>query len=293
MKTLCIAHRMSPYLAKEAVGFSSKTQMLVANAKSIAKAIKNIDTKLYLIFDSCTKQQIELVKDIFTPSEKLEVYFAITENYGNQRTFAYQVKLLANEINKCKYLYFSEDDYLYKEYAFEEMIKFLSRPDVDFVSALDHPDRYTHKIPECIKTELQVSDRCHWRKSETTCCTFMTKGEVLAKTKEKLMNYLYSEDGSMWESLTRDSLYNPALMIKAFLVYLQKRKNKESLDKYDPKLYPFRTIMFYGLRVLVWKRYSLWNAVPTLAVHLCKNSIPAFSEEINDYKNLANFNELR
>ena len=114
----------------------------------------------------------------------------------------------------------------------------------------------------------------------------MTKGEILNKTKDKLSYYQYSDDGSMWESLTRSSLFNPKLMGKSFLVFLQKLIKKEPLEMYDPKLYPFRTIMFYGPRVLLSKKYSLWNAVPTLAVHLCKPSIPPFSETVADYNSL-------
>lgn len=161
MKELCIAHRMCPNMATEAVGFSNKTEMLKANAVSIFNSIKNINSKIYLIFDNCSEEQIDTVKSVFVPSKNLDVEYIFTKNIGNGQTFALQVKLLEKECSKFKYLYFSEDDYLYKEFAFEAMIDFLKNDDVDFVSPLDHPDRYSHIVPEKIKTELRVSNYCH------------------------------------------------------------------------------------------------------------------------------------
>lgn len=148
---------MCPKLATEAVGFKNKTDMLKANAVSIYNSIKNINAKIYLIFDECSNEQIEAVKNIFVPSKNLNVEYVFTNNIGNGETFALQVKLLEKESQTFEYLYFSEDDYLYKEFAFEAMIDFLKNDNVDFVSPLDHPDRYSHIVPEKIKTELRVS----------------------------------------------------------------------------------------------------------------------------------------
>ena len=206
---LAIAHRVCPALAKVAVGFDDKLEMVKVAINSIAKAIDGIATKLIVILDGCPVEYEQLIDDVFTKVSSVDYERVSTSAIGNHATYAKQLELLSAFVDEAEYLYFSEDDYIYRKDAFRAMMDFLKRPGVDFVTPLDHPDRYSHVVPERKKVEIRVSGYCHWREVGTTCCTFMMTRTIFMKTRKFLECYGKGGcDCTLWLGLTKDSVFS-------------------------------------------------------------------------------------
>ena len=276
---LIVVHRVCPILASTAALYDDKFEMVKATTISLSKALKGIKAKLIVILDGCDDEYKNLFNDVFGHGriQGVDYECVSTSSIGNCLTFAKQHELCERYLEAAEYLYFSEDDYIYSDCAFRAMMDFLKHPDVDFVTPLDHPDRYTHIVPERIKVEVRVSDYCHWREVGTTCCTFMTKKSIFKKTRNRLFSYAKGAgDGGMWISITRDMIFNFPATIGALFSYLtRRRRSKEGLE--FSVLAAWR---FHKWRMLFGRRYHLWGPCPTLAVHLCKPSLPAFHSKL-------------
>ena len=273
---LAIAHRVCPKLAKYATGFNDKFEMVKANTNSIIRALKGIKTKLFVILDGCPQEYVKFFNDTFMNFEDIEYELILTSSIGNAATYAKQLELLYSVAKDAQYLYFSEDDYIYKEYAFKAMMVFLKQPKVDFVTPLDHPDRYSYIVPETRKVEIKVSNYCHWRQVGTTCCTFMTTNKTFLSTAKKLVAYGQgSMDAVMWIGLTKDCIFSPSATIVKIWKYFFGEKTDSGID-----LVTVATWRWYKWRLPFGKKYHLWGPIPTLAVHLSKTTIsPCIKEK--------------
>jgi hypothetical protein len=112
------------------------------------------------------------------------------------------------------YFYISEDDYLYTENAFVEMLRALnSIANIDYISLYDHPDRYNrHDNRSALKGDrIYLSGDWHWRTVESTCMTF--GGHVTSFCKDLpthrsfTINYSYPHDRDIWHRSLRLSSY--------------------------------------------------------------------------------------
>lgn len=274
---LAIAHRVCPVLAKNAVGFSDKLDMVKATTASLARALTGLRVKLMVILDGCGADYDAVFAATFQNSNirggEYESFH--TPVIGNQATYAKQHEVLAAAAAEADFLYFSEDDYLYREDAFRAMMDFLKTPGVDFVTPLDHPDRYSHIVPESRRAEVRVSASGHWRTVGTTCCTFMTTRDTFRAAGRRLSAYgRGSGDGAMWLGLTKDRIFGFGNTVGAALRYATgRRKTAEGLE--------FTTLAawrWHKWRLPFGRRYRLWGPMPTLAVHLCKPSLPPLAE---------------
>lgn len=256
---LAIAHRVCPALAKTASHFSDKLEMVRAATASLANAIRGIKTRLVVILDGCPAEYKRLFDDSFASANCDIDYECIeTPAIGNAATYAKQMEILSGLAEDTKHLYFSEDDYIYTPNAFRAMIEFLSHDGVDFVTPLDHPDRYSHIVPESRRVEVSVSEFCHWREVGTTCCTFMCKSETFAKAKRQLEAYgKGSSDGALWLGITKDNIYNPSSTILAALRYLAGRRRENDTTGLE-----FTTLAawrYHRLNLLTYPRFRLWG----------------------------------
>lgn len=269
--SLAIAHRVCPVLAKTAYGFTDKFEMVRATTASLAAAIKGIRTKLFVILDGCPVEYEQLFDETFRSFAGIDYERISTPAVGNHPTYAKQMEMLSSVVEDAEFLYFSEDDYIYRADAFLAMMDFLENDGVDFVTPLDHPDRYSHLIPESLKAEIRVSAFCHWREVGTTCCTFMTKSLVFKKAARRIASYGEGVgDAMLWLGLTKDSAFSPTATIGAFLRYLTGRRKTECG-------FEFMTLsawLWHKWRLVFYRRYRLWGPIPTLSVHLCTPSLP-------------------
>lgn len=273
---IAIAHRVCPALAKTATHFTDKLAMVEASAKSIAAALEGVNAKITVILDGCDDRYAAVFDSLFAHfGEKYRLLR--TPAIGNRPTYAKLMEVLAADSHEADFVYFSEDDYIYRPDAFRAMMDFLGGADVDFVSPLDHPDRYNPRLPERRRNEIRVSRFCHWREAASTCCTFMTKSETFAETAKKLGAYSAgSGDGPMWLNLTKNSIFSPyATFYQALRYLLGRRATPEGLE-----FMVLAAWRFFRWRLPFGRRYKLWSPMPTLAVHLCKPSLPPLSEAI-------------
>ena len=274
---IAIAHRVCPVLAKTASHFTDKFKMVEATTSSLAKALEGIKVKLFVILDGCPNNYEVLFESIFSNMPDVDYEVILTPAIGNHATYAKQVELLSSVADDAKFVYFSEDDYIYKPEAFRAMIGVLMYDGVDFATPLDHPDRYSHLVPERLRVEIRASPYCHWREVGTTCCTFMTKSDTFKKLKKRIS--VYGEglsDGQLWLGLTKDCVFSPSATIGAALRYLFGIRKTE----FGFEFMTLATWLYFKWRLLFYKRYRLWGPIPSLAVHLCTPSLPPLWESI-------------
>ena len=277
-KILAIAHRVCPALAKTAVGFGTKEEMVQATTRSLAASLSSFDgaVRLFVILDGCPSYRT-FFTDAFAPVGNVQISFEDTPSIGNQATYARQFEILLKQTD-ADYLYFSEDDYIYQSTAFAAMAEFLDRKGVDFVTPLDHPDRYNHALGNkgpLRKETIRTSHHCHWRTAESSCMTFMTTRCVFDEAKALIKTYgTGAMDGTMWVALTKTGVFNPAKILSAALAYILR------LNRPFVFYMPLCAWKHCRLHMLTTRRFSLWQPIPTLAVHLSRTSLPLHSEDL-------------
>ena len=125
---LTIAHRVCPALSKTAIGFSSKEELIKATTESLAVSLTEfgLPVKLHVILDGCPQKFNGFFANQFRNARNVEVTIEETPAIGNAATFGRQVEFLLNA-GDSRFVYFSEDDYLYKPFAFTAMAEMLRK----------------------------------------------------------------------------------------------------------------------------------------------------------------------
>ena len=276
---LTIAHRVCPALSKTAIGFSSKEELVKATTKSLAVSLNEfgLPVKLHVILDGCPPAYTDNFANQFRDAKNIEVTVEETHAIGNAATFGKQVDILLTATDS-QFVYFSEDDYLYKTYAFTEMAEMLDTDDADFVTPLDHPDRYTNIAFENVTSPIKHTSLRHWRKVPSTCLTFMTTPRMLRETRWIFNAYTRGHmDSSMWLGATKQKIFSARAIIGTGIRFLFKR------DVPYPRLAQLCAWKWYGLKLLTAHKYNLWGPMPSLAFHLSKYCIPPCDRNLNDW----------
>ncbi len=293
MQTLTIVHRICPTFSRTAIGYESKLDLVRDSLVSIAASLKKWggSASFTAILDGCPKEYEELLHRVFDTLENVALEIINTPSIGNFKTFEKQLEIAHN--SSAEYIYISEDDYIYAEDAFSAMIDFIQRDDVDFVTPLDHPDRYRditrYKMDGSCNVDIAISSYCHWRTANTSCCTFMTTRNIFEETEKLLHKYVTSQgDGVMWLGITKRKLYNPLDLVWRMLIFALRINTS-----YDVVL-PLCTWKHLNYRLLITRRYLLWQPIPSLASHMAKNSLPTNVDKLlKEYnKNNYDFSEL-
>ena len=261
-----IAHRVCPALSVTAVGFSAKLDMVRVAADSLFEALDGVRAKGHVILDGCPAEY----EDIFL-NRNVEVVVERCNAIGNQATFQRQVDILSG-VGDAEFVYFSEDDYVYCAEAFREMMACMRKDGVDFVTPLDHPDRYSHLMHEPEVARVMVSGGRHWRTVGTTCLTFMTRPDTVRATRRILETYRKGNlDCTMWLGLTKESVFDFPRQLKFLVQFVVFKSVPFS------RLIPLAAWKWHGIRLLWRRKYGLWSPLPTLAEHLSSASMPLVS----------------
>lgn len=274
---LTIAHRVCPALSSSATGFTSKLEMVKATTASLASALHGLRVRLIVILDGCPNEYDAVFEGNFScrsfscPDgyEYLELAILRTPSIGNQGTWTRQIDELLSA-DDSEFIYFSEDDYLYAPTAFHAMIDFMRRnADVDFVTPLDHPDRYRTNVEETRRVMIRVSTFCHWREVSMTCLTFMMRQRDLARVRSAFDTYSRGNlDCTMWLGLTKDKVFDLPLLFKLVFRYCT------GMTSGFGKMLPLAAWKWHGMALLTRRKYNMWGPLPTLAVHLSTTSLP-------------------
>jgi len=262
---IVIAYRIYPKISKTPFYYPTDKFKLASLAlHSFRNAFGELNVKLFVLLDSCPDEYHRLFQDLF-PQRDLELISL--NKAGNHKTYEKQVDILSGQ-NDAEVVYFAEDDYLYKPGSLETAFQFFtSAPDIHFVSLYDHSQYYTN-ISQNTPTNLRYNSGMHWRRSGSTCLTFMTAKNILRRTSATLKSFCRgNHDCSMWFNLTKQSVLNPFNLVKAV-----KRKDIESISI-------FLKAWRYGAKPnLLGPKYNLWTPVPSLATHLDK---PFIAPKVN------------
>lgn len=265
---IVIAHRVCPTLSKTAIGFADKKSMVAATTASLSAALEGLSVRLIVILDGCAEYE-QIFAETFRSSRSVKLEIINTNSIGNQATWGMQLDMLSR-VDDAKYVYFSEDDYIYRPYAFRAMLDFIQQDDVDFVTPLDHPDRYNGRLEKPCSSIVRVSDFCHWRNVPSTCLTFLAKAKVVAESKSIMNSFRYSpEEATMWLGLTKSGIFEVCnLFYVAFRHFIMRRKCKFG------DIMGLCTWKRQGIKLLTYPRRELFSPLPSLAVHLASCSLP-------------------
>jgi hypothetical protein len=168
-------------------------------------------------------------------------------------TFARQIEILCTQTDS-ELVYFAEDDYFYLPDRLVELVGLMrENQEIDFVSPYDHLDYYTlafHQHP----VKVHATAQRHWRQANSTCMTFMTRRQVLQKTRPLFMSYINGNyDVSIWMALTKMRAFD-------FMFFLHCGLTDRLLRTAYAKAW------WYGWRqLLCGRRYQLWTTLPSIA----------------------------
>lgn len=252
---VAVAYRIYPRVSKVPFIFSNdKFRLATLCLKSFRMSLGKLRAKMYVLLDGCPSEYQAMFREYF---KNEDLKFIELENAGNSATFIRQLEILTDQ-DDAPFVYLAEDDYLYLPDQFSAMLELLkSNPEVDFVSPYDHPDFYSLALAD-YPVRLHVSVAKHWRVSGTTCMTFLTTRENLARTKHVFATYARRNyDSSIWLSLTKHCVWNPLLLVK----FAATRKTQ--MLKVIVKAW-----VFCWRQILFGRRWSLWTPVPSIATHV-------------------------
>jgi hypothetical protein len=251
MTDLAVAYRIYPGVSKSPAFFSTdKFKLSKMCLESFKSALGGLRVKVWALLDGCPPEYEVLFRDTFRNDE---IETVSLDKIGNLATFSLQINLLTRQ-SEAPYVYFAEDDYFYFPGALEKMVEFMrENRDVDFVTPYDHPDSYSASSRLERHIVRPFSDR-YWRTASSTCLTFLTTRENLARTQSTFKTYSRGNgDCPVWLALTQ----------KLELANLN--VHWHSIFRFKAWLLTFR----WGLRALVLgRRYRLWAPMPALATHM-------------------------
>ena len=265
---IVIAHRVCPFLSKAAIGFRDKRSMVVATAASMAAALQGLTVRLVVILDGCQEYEPIFV-DAFGASKSVDLEIIYTDEIGNQATWGKQLEILYS-VSDSDFVYFSEDDYIYRTDAFRAMLDFIKTAAVDFVTPLDHPDRYNGRLEKPHASYVLVSEFCHWREVYSTCLTFLARANVVARCRSVMESFCHSpEEATMWLGLTKYGVFDFRALLKAGVRYFVLRRKCGFGE-----LMALCTWKRQGIKLITKRRRRLFSPMPSLAVHLANCSLP-------------------
>lgn len=258
---IAVAYRIYPKVADAAVSLphaDNKFRLSEICLKSFKDSLSGLRVKIWVLLDGCPPEYAGLFAKYFDRSDLILLGLS---GIGNQATFDRQLEILLEQ-QDADVVYFAEDDYVYSPGQFHYMINFLlQQEDVDFVSPYDHLDCYTldlHRQP----TWLRVHGGRHWRTAASTCLTFLTKQETLAKTERVFRSYRRrSFDCSLWLSLTKRRIFNPLFFARHLLG-----------DRFFCGIV-LKSWIYCWRQILFGKKYTLWVPIPGIATHLDCNAL--------------------
>jgi hypothetical protein len=261
MRDVAIAYRICPKVADAVLGLpfrEDKLELSEVCLRSLKESLGSLRIKLWALLDGCPPEYEQLFRKYFDDHDLVLVSLP---SVGNQATFAKQMELLLEQ-QESEIVYFAEDDYFYLPDQFRSMTDFLlQHEDVHFVSPYDHLDYYTmalHRTPE----RCMIYSGRRWRTAASTCLTFLTRRETLAKTKVVFRNYKRrSFDCSMWISLTGKRVFNPFFFASSLF-----------REPFSSKLV-LKSWLYFWPQLLFGQKWNLWVPVPAIATHLDANSL--------------------
>jgi hypothetical protein len=208
---VAIALRAYPGISKQPIGkFRSKLEMFSINLLSLKAALGQAKAFFYLILDGCD-QSFEDFARAHIEEGSLEI--DRRDCIGNERTFLLQLDWLLQQ-NHSDFLFFAEDDYVYRPDSFGPMLSLLKNS-ADFISPHNHGDYYHSRLQQQLGTRLLFAEEMHWHLPASTCLTFLTRKNVLSETAPVFRTYARRNlDFTLFTVLTMPEIFRlPSLTL--------------------------------------------------------------------------------
>jgi hypothetical protein len=258
---LAVVYRIYPAVSKPAMGLPfSEDKYLLSEVclRSFKESLGSLRAKMWVLLDGCPPEYRALFGKYFAPED---LNLVVLNNIGNRATFSKQIEILLEQ-QAASFVYFAEDDYFYLPNQFHLMLDFMiANADAHFVSPYDHLDCYTlhlHRGPKW----LRAQGSHHWRTAASTCLTFLTRRETLARYETVFRSYVHgNNDCALWLTLTKHRVFNPMAAARYFFRGLFYWKILARAW-----LYGWRQILF-------GRKLKLWIPIPGIATHLDANAL--------------------
>ncbi|GIV54894.1 MAG: hypothetical protein KatS3mg039_1412 [Candidatus Kapaibacterium sp.] len=252
---LAIAYRVYPGIAKSPAFYANnKLKLAELGLRSLQQAVGDtLRVRMFALLDGCPPEYETMVLRYF-PREHTDLYRL--DRIGNAGTFLLQLKLLLEQ-SYAEFVYFAEDDYLYRSGTFSHMVDFAaSSDDVHFVTPCDHPDYFRLPLHEgCSRVRYGCGH--FWRTVGSTCLTFLTRRSILRKAAPIFRTYRRGNfDASMWLALTKHGMFNPLHVARAAL---HSRLEAAILAK---------AWLFGWWHILAARRLTLWAPMPSIGTQI-------------------------
>jgi hypothetical protein len=254
---VAVAYRIYPRVSKDPIFFpEDKLRLARLCLQSFRASLGSVRAKIFVLLDNCPPEFEALFAESFQ-AEDLELIRL--NGVGNRQTFSRQIEILLKQ-QDADAVYFAEDDYLYLPGQFETMLNFLRAfPDADFISPYDHADYYTLPLHSSPQLSRKYEGRL-WHTAASTCLTFLTTKNTLAKTRRSFQTYVYrNSDVCLWMSLTKQVVFSPRIIWKCF-------RQRIALGGF------VAVSWLYGWpQILAGQRRKLWIPTPSIATHADKH----------------------
>jgi hypothetical protein len=251
---VAVAYRIYPRVSKKPAIFTEdKLRLARFCLRSFRASLGMVRAKMFVLLDGCPREFDEIFTECF---ESSDLELIRLDGIGNRQTFSRQIEILLRQ-DCAEAVYFAEDDYFYLPGQFEFMLGFLREcPDADFVSPYDHPDYYSLPLHSGQQLTRERGDQS-WRTAASTCLTFLTTKQMLARTRRVFRTYTYrNPDVCLWLSLTKQAVFDPGIIRRCF-------QERVAMGGF------VAVSWLYGWpQILSGRRRRLWIPNPSMATHM-------------------------
>lgn len=179
-----------------------KLKLVQGCLQSFMTSVAIADAHITFLLDDCPTAWALAVHDIVRPYLHVgAVTYDIVEldGIGNKPSFLKQLEMALDGPDD-EFVYFAEDDYLYRPMAVAKMLGFSNVMANSFITPYDHPDRYSRGDDRFVKSHIEVWDDWHWRTAESTTMTFGAPRELIKDNIHRIQ-YRACEGRGMWYSI--------------------------------------------------------------------------------------------
>jgi len=162
------------------------------------QSIALLNAHITFLMDGCPTAWSLAVHNIVRPySDEGAIEYDIVDldGIGNKPSFLKQLEMALDGPDN-EFIYFAEDDYLYRPEAVAQMIAF-NKVNDSYISPYDHPDRYTRGDDRTMRSYVEVVDEWHWRTIESTTMTFGADRRVIMDVYDIIQKHA-CEGREMW-----------------------------------------------------------------------------------------------
>jgi hypothetical protein len=256
---LAVAYRIYPKVSKTPFIYQEdKLRLAELGIRTFKESLGPLKVKLFFLLDNCPISYEVMIRKYFNDANVELIHLP---GIGNLPSFGKQIDLLLQQ-KSSDYVFFAEDDYVYRPNQLEQAVLFLKTNKVDFITPYDHLDSYVLPIHTFNRFEITSAFGLHWRTAASTCLTFLTKKQTLKETESVFRSYCKGNwDSSLWFALTKFNVLNPIMIVRLFLI-----------DKFL-----FKTVVLSWVKtwrqIVLGRRYKLWQPIPSVATHMEKDSV--------------------